>query len=49
MIIGSGLVCAAALAIDAGLVKPIGPTLGGLVGLLAAVSGVIFVSLVDGL
>jgi hypothetical protein len=49
MIIGSGLLCAAALAIDAGLVKPIGPTLGGFVGLLAAISGVVFLGLIEGL
>ena len=49
MIIGSGLLCAAALAIDAGLVKAMGPMLSGFIGLLAAVSGVVFLGLIEGL
>jgi hypothetical protein len=49
MIIGSGLVFAAALAIDAGLVEPIGQTAGGFVGLVAVIAGVVFVGLIEAL
>jgi hypothetical protein len=49
MIIGSGLVFAAALAIDSGLVEPIGQTAGGVVGLVAVISGLVFVALIEAL
>jgi hypothetical protein len=49
MIMGSGLVFAAGLAIDAGLVEPIGQVAGGVVGLVAVAAGVVFVGLIEAL
>ena len=49
IITGSGLVFAAGLAIDAGLVEPIGQTAGGIVGLVAVVAGVVFFCLIEAL
>jgi len=46
---GSGLVFAAGLAIDAGLVEPIGQTAGGIVGLAAVISGIVFFGLIEAL
>ncbi|MGO4872994.1 MAG: hypothetical protein ACLPGW_20735 [Roseiarcus sp.] len=47
MIIGSALVSAAAFAIGGGLVEPIGHTAAGFVDLLAVVSTVLLIGLVE--
>jgi hypothetical protein len=49
MIVGSGFVCAAALAIGTGFVEPISATAGGVFDLLAVVSAVVFLGLIEGL
>lgn len=45
--IGSGLICAAAIAMGSGFVIPVGATIGGLFDLVAIASGMVCFGLVD--
>ncbi len=45
--VASGVVCATALAIGSGFIAPINGAAGGFVGLLAVISGVVFVGLIE--
>jgi hypothetical protein len=46
--IGSGLICAAALAMGFGFVIPVGTTIGGLFDLIGIASGMVCFGLVEG-